>query len=168
MGTSSLVVMNADGSNQRTVLDDSFANRAQAWFSNSENVLYTVAGADGATVRTINLTTGEIQDNFEINYVNASVALSPDQTRAAYVAMLPGEKYAVYTSNLDGSDPKLIANADPIVVTGPYWSPDGQWLIMSVYDTSIDENHPVLALVQAETCRVIPLVALKGHVTSWK
>jgi hypothetical protein len=167
-GPYSLVIMNADGSNQKMLLDDSFANHAQAWLLDSSKLIYTVEGSEGVSVRTIDIASGAISENFEINYVNASVVLSPDQSRVAYEAMLPGEKYAVYTANLDGSDPKLIANADPIVVTNPYWSPDGQWLIVSVTDTLVNENHPVLALVQMDTCQVIPLTNMFGRVTSWK
>jgi hypothetical protein len=69
---------------------------------------------------------------------------------------------------LDGSNQRLIADANPVVVTRPYWSPDGQWLIMSVTDTSVDENHQMLTLVQPDTCQIIPLISLKGFVSSWR
>ncbi|MBA4385518.1 MAG: hypothetical protein C0410_12340 [Anaerolinea sp.] len=62
----------------------------------------------------------------------------------------------------------MIANADPIVVTEPYWSPDGKWLIMSVQDTSLSEYMPTLALVNVESCNIIPLTLLQGYITSWR
>ena len=96
------------------------------------------------------------------------MAVSPDGKQMAYEAMLPGEKYGVYVSDLDGGNARLIANADPVVVTGPQWSPDGQWLAVTVYDTSISDNASTLALVNLSTCEITPMLDLHGHVVSWK
>ena len=119
-------------------------------------------------VQSINIETGAVTILTQVNYQNAGIAVSPDGKQIAYEAMLPGERYGIYISNLDGGAARLIANADPIVVTMPQWSPDGKWLIMSVQDTSLSEFMPTLALVNIENCMILPLTSLQGYVTSWK
>jgi len=168
LGSYSLMLIDADGSNQRVLLENADANIAQAWLPDGKSILYIVKGPEGATVNKIDITTGSVERVTDLNYRNTNVVVSPDGKRLAYVEMLPGERYSVYVSDMDGSNRKLVVDANPIVVTRPYWSPDGQWLIASVYDTSLDENHATLALLQPDTCEIVPLLSLKGHVASWR
>lgn len=167
-GSFELMLMNADGSNQRKLLQDNGTHMAQAWMPDGKSLLFTTRQADGVLVQSINIETGMVSLLTQINYQNAGVVLSPDGKQIAYEAMLPGERYGVYVANLDGSAARLIANADPIVVTVPQWSPDGKWLVMSVQDTSLSEYMPTLALVNVENCKVIALPSLQGYVTSWR
>ncbi len=39
----------------------------------------------------------------------------------------------------------------------PQWSPDGKWLIASVYDTDLSPDKPVQVLIEVDTCQIIPL-----------
>lgn len=167
-GPYDLILMNADGSNQTVLLADNEANYAQTWMPFSNVLLYTVMRPDGAAVKTINTETEKVTWLTDLNYQNAGVAVSPNGRQIAYEAMLPGDKYAIFTASLDGSNARLIANGDPIVVTEPFWSPDGEWLIMSVQDTSLNEYSATLALVNPTTCQIIPMVDLQGYVTSWR
>ena len=168
VGPHEVWLMDADGTNQRALVSDNQGNFAQAWTPDSKTLLYTSRIADGALLISIDPQTGEANLLTQFNYQNAGVAVSPDGKQMAYEAMLPGEKYGVYVSDLDGGNARLIANADPIVVTGPQWSPDGQWLAVTVYDTSINENSSSLALVNLTTCEITPMLDLNGHVVSWK
>ena len=167
-GLFELMIMNADGSGQHKLLEDNGSNMAQTWMPDGKSLIFTTRNADGALVKSINIETGLVSLITQINYQNASIAVSPDGKQIAYEAMLPGERYGIYNANLDGSDAKLIANADPIVVTNPQWSPDGQWLIMSVQDTSLSEYMPTLALVNVDNCKIIPLTSMQGYVSSWR
>jgi Tol biopolymer transport system component len=167
-GSNELMIMNVDGSNQQKLLADNGSYIAQTWMPDGKNLIYTTSQADGVLVQSINIETGLVSLLTQVNYQNAGIAVSPDGKQIAYEAMLPGERYGVYVSNLDGSNARLIANADPIVVTVPQWSPDGKWLIMSVQDTSLSEYMPTLALVNVENCQIIPLTSLQGYVTSWR
>lgn len=168
-GPYSLMIANPDGSSQQALLANADANTAQAWLPDGSALLYTVAGPDGASVRTINLQTGVVDSLFEVNYPYTTVAISPDGRRVAYEAMLPGDQYAVFVADLDGSNARLVVNTMPIVTTIPLWSPDGQWLILSVHDESLagGSQMPVLTLVQVDTCQVVPLPSLHGYVSTW-
>jgi len=168
LGSSSLMLVDADGTNQSVLLDTADANIAQTWLPDGNSLLYTVKGPEGASIRTINLQSGLVEQGIDLNFAGANVAISPDGKRLAYEEMLPGERYAVYISNVDGSNLKLISNADPIVITNPQWSPDGKWLILSVQDTLISPDIAVLSLVQVDTCQIIPLTFLTGSVSSWR
>lgn len=167
-GAHELMIMNADGSNQRKLIDNNGSNTAQSWMPDGRSLVFTTRQAEGVLVQSVNIETGKVEVFTRVNYQNAGIAVSPDGKHIAYETMLPGEKYGIYVSNLDGSDARLIANADPIVVTVPQWSPDGKWLIMSVQDSTLSEFMPTLALVKMENCEIVPLTTLQGYVTSWR
>ena len=95
-GPYSLMIANPDGSQQQTLLANADANTAMAWLPDGQSLIYTVKGPDGAAVRSIAIASGEVTALFEIGYVNASVALSPDGKRVAYEEMLPGDHYGIY------------------------------------------------------------------------
>jgi len=160
--------MDADGSNPRALVADGQANFAQSWLPDGKSLLYTTTTAEGALLYSIEIETGKVTQLNQLNYQNTNVSVSPDGKRMAYVTMLPGEKYGIWVSDLNGSNAKLVANADPIVVTEPKWSPDGYWLAMSVHDLTLDENGSEIALVNPDSCKIVPLISLKGYVNSWK
>ncbi len=166
-GPYSIILANPDGSNQLPLVENSDANTAQAWLPDGQNLVYTVKGPAGSAVRIINILSGEVTPLFTIQYVNAGVSVSPDGKRVAYEEMLPGDRYAIYVSNLDGTDARLIVDSHPIIATVPQWSPDGRWLIVSVHDTSVSENHSILTLIELDTCQIIPLLNRNGYVSTW-
>lgn len=165
-GPYSIFVSNPDGSQQTPVLENGDANTVMAWHPDGDALVFTATGQNGAMVKSINLTTGEVTDHFETNYSNSNIALSPDGKKAAFEEMLPGDHYGIFTENLDGSNKKLIVDGAPIVVTRPFWSPDGKWLIVSVNDESL-EIIPMLALIEIDNCQIIPLKTIAGYVGTW-
>ncbi len=167
-GPYSIIIANPDGTQQEPVVENGDANTVMAWFPDGQSLLYTVTGPDGASVRSINIATGQITQLFEIGYTNTNVSLSSDGKRIAYLEMLPGDRYATYVTNIeDPTKSRLIVDAAPVVVTRPYWSPDGNWLIASVYDENISEDNSILTLIEPDTCQIVPLKNLSGHVTAW-
>ncbi len=166
-GPYNLMLANPDGSGQKALLANADANTAQSWMPDGQSLVYTVQTPEGASVRKIEIQSGKVTSLFMVNYHNASVAVSPDGTKVAYQEMLPGDHYAIFVANLDGSSSKLVVDTSPIVTTVPQWSPDGKWLVASVHDETFSPDIPVLALTQVDTCEIIPLTSLKGYVTTW-
>lgn len=165
-GPYSIILANPDGSNQTPLVANADANTAQAWLPDNETLIYTVTGPTGASVQTININTGNIIRLFTTKYPYTTVAVSPDGKQVAYQEMDPGDQYAIYVANLDGSNARLVVNTSPIVTTAPQWSPDGKWLVVSVHDEQVSQNSSVLALIEIGSCQIIPLKS-KGYVSNW-
>jgi TolB protein len=161
------MLMDADGSNLRQLTDDNDVNYAVTWMPDGKHLLYNTPSRDGVILYSMDTQTGNSSLMFEGNY-NGSVSISPDGKRLAFEQMLPLDKYGLFVSNLDGSNGIQLADGDPYIVTIPAWSPDGNWVIASVYDPNA-ENQPnaALVLIQVDTCQIIPLSNLRGYVFSW-
>ena len=162
-----IIVMDITGSNLRQLTQGTTGNYAMAWMPDGNRLLYTVASRDGASLRMMDVHTGESSALTDLNY-SGNPVISPDGKQVAFEEMLPLDKYGLFISNLDGSNRKLLADGDPYVVTVPSWSPDGHWVIASVHDPDTTK-HPYAtpALIQIDTCEIIPLINLEGYVTSW-
>ena len=166
-GPYNVMIMNVDGSDLRQLTNSEGANYLMAWMPDGIDILYTSAIREGVSINLMNTQTGETRTLFDLNY-NATVVVSPDGKRLAFEEMLPLDRYGLFVSDLDGSNRKLLADGNPFVVTVPYWSPDGDWVIASVHNSETDnEFRSKLALIQPDTCQIIPLPNLTGYVSSW-
>jgi hypothetical protein len=166
-GPYNVMVMDVGGSNFRQLTEGNDANYAQAWMPDGNRLLFTTASRNGVFLHMIDIQTGDANSFFDINY-NGSVAVSRNGNRLAFEEMLPLDKYGLFVSDLDGSNRKLLADGDPYVVTIPVWSPDGNWVIASVHDPDPNKHpNPTLALIQVDTCQLIPLPNLTGYATFW-
>ena len=162
-----VIVTDVDGSNFRQLTKGSEASYAAAWMPDGNRLLYTVVSQNEVSLHMLDIQTGETSSLFDKNY-NGSVVVSPDGNRLAFEEMLPLDKYGLFVSSLDGSNRKLLANGDPYIVTIPYWSPDGQWVIASVHDPETNKHpNPTLALIKVDNCKIIALSNLGGYVSSW-
>ncbi len=164
-GPYNIFVVNADGSNLRQLTSGSDTNHALAWMPDGTRILYSAANQQGSFLQAIDVQTGEV------TVLSNSVpggALSPDGKRMAFTEMLPLDKYGLWVADVDGSNRKLLADGDPYIVTIPMWSPDGKWVIASVQDPDPSkEPSTTLALIQVDTCQIVPLPNMHGYVTSW-
>jgi hypothetical protein len=166
-GLYNIVMTNVDGSGFRQLTDGTEANYAQAWMPDGKQLLYTVTSRDAISLRLMDVQTGETSPLFDLNY-NGTVVVSPDGKRLAFEEMLPLDKYGLFVSNLDGTNRIQLADGDPYIVTIPSWSPDGKWLIASIHDPNMSSQpNPTLALIQVDTCQIVPLSNLRGYVFSW-
>jgi Tol biopolymer transport system component len=131
-------------------------------------MIYTVEHLSGATVNMLNIQTGEIQQLFETNFPYSTVKVSPDGSRLVFEDMLPGDHYAIFVSNLHGGDRKLLVDGNPVLATSPLWSPDGEWVIVSVQTELPSDSMVTLpTLIQVDTCKIVPLPYMSGYVGSW-
>jgi TolB protein len=166
-GPYNVMIMNVDGSDIRQLTYSEGANYLTAWMPDGIGIVYTSAIREGVSINLMNTETGETRILFDHNY-NGTVAVSPDGKRLAFEEMLPLDKYGLFVSDLDGSNRKLLADGNPYIVTIPYWSPDGDWVIASVHNSEANnEFNSKLALIQPDTCQIIALPNLTGYVSSW-
>ncbi|MGB8980907.1 MAG: DUF4179 domain-containing protein [Anaerolineales bacterium] len=166
-GSYNVMIMNVDGSDIRQLTYSEGANYLTAWMPDGVGIVCTSAIRDGVSINLMNTETGETRTLFDHNY-NGTVAVSPDGKRLAFEEMLPLDKYGLFVSDLDGSNRKLLADGNPYIVTIPYWSPDGNWVIASVHNSEANnEFNAKLALIQPDTCQIIALPDLTGYVSSW-
>jgi Tol biopolymer transport system component len=166
-GPYNIMLTNADGTNARQLTEGMEANYAQAWMPDGDHLLYTTVSRDVVSLKIMNVQSGEVTSLFDTNY-NGTVAVSSDGRRLAFEEMLPPDKYGLFVSDLDGSNRRLLADGRAAyIVTVPAWSPDGQWLIATVHDPET-EPSPALALIQVDTCQIVPVPNLSGYVFSWR
>lgn len=168
-GPYNVMLMNSDGSNLRQLTYGSEKNQATTWTPDGLNIIYTVYNSlSSSSVRMVNIQTGETLDLFDTSYWGSSIAISPDGKRAAYEDWMPGEIYILVVSSLDGSNRSLLAQGNETIVSAPKWSPDGQWVIVTVQSANSDGILMLTpTLIQVDSCQIIPLRDLNGYVGSW-
>lgn len=162
-----VMLMNADGSNLQQLTDENDVNYAVTWMPDGDHLVTNTPSQEGVDFYSMDVQTGESVFLFEGSY-NGSLAISPDGKRLAVEEMRPLDKLGLFVSDLDGSHRIQLADGDPYIVTIPAWSSDGNWLIVSVHDPGISSQpNPTLALIEVDTCQIVPLSNLKGYVFSW-
>jgi hypothetical protein len=162
-----VIVTNVDGSDFRQLTKGADSSFAVAWMPDGNRLIYTVNSQDKISVHIMDVRTGEVTSFPNVGY-SGEVFVSPDGNRLAFEEKLPLDKYGVFVSGWDGSNRKLVANGDPYIGTSPLWSADGRWILINIYDmTAIQKPDPIPALIQVDTCEIIPLTNLRGYVSSW-
>ena len=167
-----LYVVNADGTGLQKIETGSVRVNPIGWLPDNQTVVYGAQVGDIYNLyehvfETYNLQTGETKSLFPITIKTPIGSISPDGQWIAFNARLFGADLdgAVFISRLDGSERKLVAMLDDTLAFHPIWSPDGQWLIVSVVEP-YKPSRPVL--VNPFTCQVVPLPAYGGEVYSWR
>ncbi|MGE5774750.1 MAG: hypothetical protein ACM33V_00945 [Chloroflexota bacterium] len=164
-GAYNVAVVNVDGSDPRQLTSGSDQNYALAWLPDGNRIVVGTTNQAGGFLQIIDVRTGAVEF---LSNVTSDGAVSPDLKRIAFREMLPLDKFGLFVSNLDGSDRRRLADGDPYVATVPFWSPDGKWVVVSVHDPDTNKQpNPMLALIQVDTCQIIPLPDLGGYVSSW-
>jgi hypothetical protein len=166
-----LYMANADGTGLQKIETGSPRVNPIGWLPDNQTIVYGAQVGDIYNLyehvfKTYNLQTGETKSLFPITIKTATGAISSDGQWIAYNARLFGTNLdgATFISRLDGSERKLVAMLDNTLAFHPVWSPDGQWLIVSVVEP-YKPTSPVL--VNPSTCQVIPLPDIEGTVQQW-
>ena len=167
-----LYLANADGTGMQKIETGSPRVNPIGWLPDNQTIVYGAQVGDIYNLyehvfKTYNLQTGETKSLFPITIKTPRGAISPDGQWIAFNARLFGANLdgAVFISRLDGSERKLVAMLDDTLAFHPAWSPDGQWLIVSVV-MPYKPTSPVL--VNPFTCQVVRLENVRGEVQSWR
>jgi len=164
-------VVNADGTGLRKIETGSPRVNPIGWLPDNQTIVFGVQVGDIYNLhehvfKTYNLQTGETKSLFPIIIKTPSGSISPDGQWIAFNDRLFGANLdgAVFISRLDGSERKLVAMLDNTLTFHPVWSPDGQWLIVSIVEP-YKPTSPVL--INPFTCQVVRLNNINGSIEGW-
>jgi hypothetical protein len=160
-------LIDVDGTHLEPLTEGIKFENLVGWLPDGKHILYTVGEAEGHLIRRLNLQSNSVEDLFTINtYFLDGISISPDGTQLAYLERLFGKKYGLFLSDLDGSNRQFFGELNTKLFSKPLWSPDGQWLLLSIWDDH-EATHPFSALFQVDRCQIVPLPGLKTQFSSW-
>jgi hypothetical protein len=156
-----LYIVGVDGSGLRRLTNGGGQEWPIGWMSDGRHLLYSVPGPDNTQIEySLDISTGESRE-FPVKNV---ASISPDGGTIITQQNAFGGRSLIFFSGLDGSNPTLLADSD-IWALAPVWSPDSQWLVISVSD--IDTDHLMPTLVRLDDCTIIPLTQFSGEFMAW-
>jgi Tol biopolymer transport system component len=161
--------LRVDGSGSKRLTPSSKQVSLAGWTGDSRAVLVSVMGPGGSQLESIDLATGAAQTWMTIaNNKGGFGRSSPDGSRILFNEAIFGKVFqGAWASNLDGSGRTLLASLDTAAPDATAWSPDGQWVAVTVSEFTQDTSVDTVVLVQLQTCRVV-VTGLQGRVTGWR
>ncbi|MGD8456914.1 MAG: hypothetical protein PVF83_11045 [Anaerolineales bacterium] len=167
----SIYRLRTDGSSLERVYEGADVVYLSDWTPDGRTVVYLGFGEGGMVIQGVDVETGirEILLQTEVIKPTSRPAISPDGEWIAYQDEVFGQlTKGAYIAHLDGSGRRpLVAIDSEIGVAIGDWSPDGQWLVVNIYDWDIDQSNAIPVLVQPSTCSVYPLFHLHGEIVGW-
>jgi hypothetical protein len=159
-----LYTIRPDGSALTRVINGIDYEQLVGWAPDGKGLFYAVDSQAGMALKKLDIASGATTDLFAVESKGAFFDISPDGKKIAFPERM-GMSTVIYTSSLDGSDRRLIAQMGNWTTADPIWSPDGNWLIIRVLPYGTDANF--LALVNVQDCRVIPLSWNAEQISTW-
>ncbi len=137
-----IYAMNADGSNQRRLVEESLnTSEGATWSSDGKQILYSRKGEKGADVCVADAdgrNERRVTNDQEKNVYNGSPTFSPDGKWIAFYSDHE-ESAALVVIGADGG------NRRTVLAEGhnwyPRWSPDGRWLVYTATVTGGDKGN---------------------------
>ncbi len=164
-----IFVMDASGQNARALTDTTDYLTLFGWTPDGQRLLFNIYQQDGTPIQSMDVASGNIETLItQPQSYNSSVSISPDGAWIAYADKVIGKMYpGIFISRLDGSEKKLLMQLEGWVTVASAWSADGKWLTINVTDTNQFQPITVPALVNVDTCQVVPLMNLNGEIVEW-
>ncbi len=161
-----IFVLDKNGSNPRALTDTAEFIGLAGW-SGSDHVLIQ----SGNKIELLSVSDGSRQTLLTTDYDSygsTSAAISSDGQWLVYLEHVIGKMTpGVYISRLDGSEKRLLVQLDHWAVFSPLFSPDGKWLIFNVLNTDLPNASVIPALINLETCEIVPLSDVNGEIKGW-
>jgi WD40 repeat protein len=162
-----IFLANLDGSSPKLLANSEPLKLMQGWMPDGR-ILYVTLAENGPTLKRYDPQSGETSALFSVPQLATPIALSKDGKRLALSWLeQPSGKQILYVFTLDGSQrkPLLELNSDGYI-GNLLWTPDGNWLLVDLSWKVPDEPY-TKALVQVDTCQIIPVLNLEGSVLGW-
>jgi hypothetical protein len=164
-----IFMMDANGQNTRALTDTTDYLTLFGWTPDGQHLLFNVYQPDGTPIQSVDLASGNIETLVTLaQSYNGSVSISHDGTWIAYADKVIGKMYpGIFISRLDGSEKKLLMQLEGWMTVASAWTADGKWLTINVTDTNQFQPITIPALVNVDTCQVLPLMNLNGEIVEW-
>ncbi len=122
---SSLVIINADGSNRKTITPSGVSDTEPCWSPDGTRIAFVSASSAGHDLFTVQ-PDGKNRKQLTTSGVANDPAWSPDGTKIAY-SNNQGENHEIHSLAMDGSGDTLLYAYKGVYFNGgyPMWSPDG-------------------------------------------
>jgi TolB protein len=143
--TYQLVVADADGENQRLILESRFPLMSPAWSPDGQWLAYVSFETKRAAVYVQLVRSGERRQVSARAGINGAPAWSPDGRKLALTLGGTSGNPDIYTLDL-GSQALTRLTDDPAIDTEPAWAPDGK----SIYFTSDRAGSPQIYRVPVQ------------------
>ncbi len=163
-----LYTINPDGSGRTLVADLNGDEQLVDWTADGTGLIYGTPVEGGISLRKVDIASDAVTEYFIIPNQRAydDFSIAPDGNRIAYHAR-ENLSDAIYISDLDGANRKLIAQMGSWVVSSAFWSPDGNWLLVVIYPTDLPDQPNLLALVNVNDCRIHPIPLNVQSIYGW-
>lgn len=165
-----LYLMNADGSNQRRLVETTLETSAGAtWSPDGLRIVYSRgAGEDTANVFAADADgMNERRLTDDRGLYNGTPVFSPDGTRIAFYSA-DGTASALVVLQADGRGRRTVLSGGQSWY--PRWSPDGRWLVYTAAVDGSDDDLDLFAVAVEGAAEPILLVAAPGREAegSWR
>ncbi|MCX8062015.1 MAG: hypothetical protein N3D16_05490, partial [Anaerolineales bacterium] len=161
-----LFLIAPDGGNLRQLSDWTGSLNLSGWTPDGKQAIFTkgaiiqAVDAESRIVSTLHQT--RLRDTY------TTVSVSPQGWMAFIDDTLGWMAPGLYIAKLDGSEKRLLVQLDDRYIADPLFSPDGKWLAFSVANGDLPGNAFIPALINIETCQVIPLPGVTGVMRGWR
>ncbi len=163
-----IFVMDANGQNVRALTDTADSRTLIGWMPDGR-LMVSVDQQNVILVQSMDVASGNIETLMTLSQTyNGSISVSPDGAWIAYADKVIGKMYpGIFISRMDGSEKKLLMQLEGWITMASVWSADGKWLTINVTDTNQFQPITVPALMNVDTCQIVPLINLNGEIVEW-
>ena len=122
-----IFVMNADGSNIRSVVENSTNEFASSWSPDGRKILFQTKRSNETTwdIYVVNINGSDEKVLINTDMEEQLPVWSPDGTKFAYQAGHLGQGIDIYIANADGTGAMRLTDGNGTLHSAPAWSPDG-------------------------------------------